>query len=237
MFDNKQHKDHHVHRNVGSPIELDRNHTKRCPWITLGWRYPEEIECLASFLSLESAEIIAGVKPANLFRIPGRKQPCGRNLAQISRKHGELLFDKSPLQVMELNRRKNSPLLLVYSPCLMEQHLDRAEVRSFLAGRGYRMGDDAWRSALLHLCSRCVEGQIPHEIGIFLGYPVKDVAGFVGLHSLPVTCQRLWKIYGPPQKSLLLAERFENARAQIRDSLLQGVSPQAVLSCNHRLAA
>ncbi|AJF06134.1 DUF3793 family protein [Geoalkalibacter subterraneus] len=62
-------------------------------------------------------------------------------------------------------------------------------------------------------------------------------AGFVGLHSLPVTCQRLWKIYGSPKQSLLLAEQFENARAQMRYSLLQGMSPQSILSCNNRLAA
>ncbi len=213
------------------------NRVKRCPWVALGRRYPDKKDCLASFLALESAEILAGIKPANLFRIPGRTQPCGRNLAQIWRDHGEGLFNNSLLQVLELNQNNKSPLVMVYSPQLMARHLARSAVRSFLLKCGYNIDSGEWRAALIQLRRRSGKEMIPHEIGIFLGYPAKDVAGFIGWHSLPVTCQRLWKIYGPPHKSLLLAEQFENARAEMRDSLLQGVSPQLLFSGHEGLAA
>jgi hypothetical protein len=55
-------------------------------------------------------------------------------------------------------------------------------------------------------------GQIPHEIGISLGYPIKDVLGYMGLISLPCTGICGWRIHGNPQPSLKKSREFEQAR-------------------------
>jgi len=57
-------------------------------------------------------------------------------------------------------------------------------------------------------------------IGLFIGYPAKDVAAFMGMVKLPFTCQCLWKIYGKPEKSLDLAEQFRNTRIRMGNWLL-----------------
>ena len=43
-------------------------------------------------------------------------------------------------------------------------------------------------------------GAVPHEIGIVLGYPLKDVAGFMGISRREFSCQGPWKIYGNPER-------------------------------------
>jgi hypothetical protein len=55
-------------------------------------------------------------------------------------------------------------------------------------------------------------GQIPHEIGLALGYPIKDVLGFMGLAPLPCTGRCGWRIYGDPGFSLRKSQEFKQAR-------------------------
>ena len=53
------------------------------------------------------------------------------------------------------------------------------------------------------LCSICRPGwhkgeHSPHEIGIFLGYPLEDVVGFVRNKGKNYTFKGYWKAYGDP---------------------------------------
>lgn len=56
--------------------------------------------------------------------------------------------------------------------------------------------------------------QIPHEIGFALGYPVKDVLGYMGLVPLQCTGGCGWRIYGDVNTSLHRHSQFERAREQ-----------------------
>lgn len=57
-------------------------------------------------------------------------------------------------------------------------------------------------------------GSIPHEIGFALGYPVKDVLGFMGLIPLPCTGMCGWRIHGNPRLSLQKSREFKAAKEQ-----------------------
>lgn len=46
----------------------------------------------------------------------------------------------------------------------------------------------------------------PHEIGIFLGYPLKDVVGFMGYGNYEFYKTKNWRIYGDP----LISEKVYN---------------------------
>ncbi|MZP28583.1 DUF3793 family protein [Heliobacterium undosum] len=52
-------------------------------------------------------------------------------------------------------------------------------------------------------------GQIPHEIGIAVGYPLKDVLGYMGLVDLPKRMVREWCIYGREGASLQRKEQYD----------------------------
>ena len=49
---------------------------------------------------------------------------------------------------------------------------------------------------------------------VFLGYPLKDVIGFMGWAPLPFSSQGPWKIFGDPRESLGLAEAHRRSRSR-----------------------
>jgi hypothetical protein len=59
-------------------------------------------------------------------------------------------------------------------------------------------------------------GQIPDEIGLALGYPVKDVLGFMGLIPSPCTGVCGWRVHGNPQPSMQVSKKYEQARNTAR---------------------
>lgn len=47
-------------------------------WQELSRRFPHDRDCLASYLALETAEVLEGVKPANLVNVVNKRRSCGR---------------------------------------------------------------------------------------------------------------------------------------------------------------
>lgn len=131
-----------------------------------------------------------------------------------------------------MHDKERALLLFCYDHNQLQQKLDHAGVRTLLTKAGY----DAHAScdALIHeLQSRIASNNaFPHEIGLFIGYPAKDVAAFMGLVKLPFTCQGPWKIYGNPEQSLCLANAFRHSRQEMISHLSDCQSP---LECIERL--
>ena len=197
---------------------------RRSSWSELSPRFAGDRECLASFLALEAAEVLQDAKPANLIGIVNRRRACGRNPYRLWKALGSGLLAESGLAARELADRKDSLLLLVYSPSSVASLLQRPDARAVLRKAGY--GDHADPEPFLdELASRIRAGRFPHEIGVLLGYPLKDVAAFMGLVSLPFACQGPWKIYGDPRKSLCLAETFRTCRALMAEQLTSCATP------------
>jgi hypothetical protein len=66
---------------------------------------------------------------------------------------------------------------------------------------------------------RWSEGAMPDEIGFALGYPIKDVLGFMGLIRLPCTGACGWRIFGDPNPSLRASRRYKRARERVAAEL------------------
>lgn len=205
----------------------------RGSWRGLASQFSDARDCLAAFLALETAEVLAGVKPANLLRLSDRRQPCGRNLLHLWRCYGSLLLDASPLQALCLRSDEKGKLLLFYAPDLLRRQLRELPVAIFLWQLGYDRPTD-----MLHTLGEVqrrfrLGADMPHEIGLFLGYPLKDVAGYMQRDALPCTCSRMWRIYGDPAPSLALTERYAACRTHMADRLETCSSPALLLHGPH----
>lgn len=186
-------------------------------------RFTDPLDCLTAHLMLECAEVLAGVKPANLISLGNRSQPCGRNLYQLWQSHNEELATRlAGLTIKVLQTKEKSLLLLCYNNDHLQRHLAHTGIRKLLHKAGYEA--DASNAALLaELCQRIKKNHsFPHEIGLFIGYPAKDVAAFMGLIKLPFACQCLWKVYGNPAQSLDLAEQYRCCRQRMGAVLRTG---------------
>ncbi|MHB8122473.1 MAG: DUF3793 family protein [Desulfuromonadaceae bacterium] len=185
--------------------------------------FSDPLDCLTAHLMLECSEVLAGVKPANLISLVNRIRPCGRNLYQLWERHYDGLARRlGDVTFKVLQTRERALLILCYNHNHLDRHLSHAGIRTLLHKAGYE-ADAPCETLLDELCRRIMTNDsFPHEIGLFIGYPAKDVAAFMGLVKLPFACQGPWKIYGDPAQSLCLAEQFRCCRQRMSAVLASG---------------
>ena len=58
-----------------------------------------------------------------------------------------------------------------------------------------------------------MDQEFPHEIGVFLGYPLEDVEGFIQNGGRNYTCCGCWKSYGDPEKAEELFASYRQCTA------------------------
>ena len=93
-----------------------------------------------------------------------------------------------------LKEDEKSALVYVYRAGALGKILEDARVRSFLKKCGYT--DFSTEAVLKKLKERFSHGgDFPHEIGIFLGYPLGDVIGFIQNSGKNCKCTGCWKVY------------------------------------------
>lgn len=108
-------------------------------------------------------------------------------------------------------------LLLVYRRRLLEQCLAQEKVVTLLEQFGYRR-EESLETKLDRLARRAAgQGRFPHEIGLFLGYPVEDVEGFIRYGGAGCKLCGCWKVYGDvPSASRQFARITQVCRTCVR---------------------
>lgn len=67
--------------------------------------------------------------------------------------------------------------------------------------------------AIKRLRMRLEKGEnFPHEIGLFLGYPLGDVRGFIENAGKNSKCAGCWKVYCNECETMKLFEKFRKCR-------------------------
>lgn len=211
-----------------TPVKTAESLPQRSGWQEFSGLYHDDRDCLASFLALECAEVIAGVKPANLISLANKRRSCGRNLYQLWKSHGPSLLGETELEAKVLADRGTSILLIFYRPDALRSLLAEKRVAVVLQKTGYP-ATATTEDTLSILQSRITADRFPHEIGVFLGYPLKDVVGFMGWGKPRFTCQGPWKIFGNPSESLRLAEKHKRCRCLMTKMLASGCNPHDCL--------
>ena len=206
-----------------SALEADRELT----WVDVAGLFPAPKDCLAAFFAVAAAEVLSGTKPANMIRVPNQRLPCGRRMYRLWQNFGADLLQNSPLSVWPMQTEKNSVLLLIYRSDLLERRLRGKTMQAFLVRHGYSR-PLTLEKTLQHLQDSFKEG-IPHEVGMFLGYPLKDVKGFMSQESEPSQDRGMWRIYGPSARSLRLNDLYRSKRLEMIALLATGRIPLQLL--------
>ena len=69
------------------------------------------------------------------------------------------------------------------------------------------------------LVDKLHSNEFPHEIGIFLGYPLKDVVGFMGYGNYKFYKTKNWRVYGDPSVSEKVYNSFVSDRNKMKELL------------------
>lgn len=110
-----------------------------------------------------------------------------------------------------LKKSQQNCLVYVYRPLSLEERLADPEVRHFLNKLGYTgasLSEDI--RFLAHKIT--YESEFPHEIGIFLDYPLHDVIGFIENRGNDYCCLGCWKAYSNEQEARKRFRLYEKCR-------------------------
>lgn len=133
---------------------------------------------------------LASLKTASLFTIGFT---CRRELNVALRQWNKALSDKG-VALIPLQEKNGRALIYVFRKDRLKRSLNCPEIEVFLRGSGY--GGFGIGAALSTLRSRLKgSGEFPHEIGIFLGYPLGDVLGFIRGKGHSCKLTGCWKVY------------------------------------------
>ena len=142
------------------------------------------------YLIKNCAPTLASLKTGSLFNCAlCDKCELKENLSEW----GGALYS-SGIRFFVLKEDEKSALVYVYRAGALGKILEDARVRSFLKKCGYT--DFSAEAVLNKLKERFSQGgDFPHEIGIFLGYPLGDVIGFIQNSGKNCKCTGCWKVY------------------------------------------
>lgn len=144
----------------------------------------------------QCAPTLTGVKPASLFRYQGRVP--GEACRMAEHWAGQLASRGLTLRILKTCRATGACMLLLYRADWLRRIMGEQANRRFLERQGYPADADL-PQLLERLSDRlCLEEAYPHEIGLFLGYPLEDVVGFIENRGRNYTFCGYWKAYGDP---------------------------------------
>lgn len=134
---------------------------------------------------------LASLKPASLFNFSYETE----EELEESLTYWNAQMKEKGVRLFVLKKQKQKALIYVYRVSRLEKELKDRRKAEFLNLYGY--AGLSVEEALGHLKERlglCEE--FPHEIGVFLGYPLEDVVGFIENTGKNFRFAGLWKVYG-----------------------------------------
>ena len=176
---------------------------------------------LLRFLLVKTAAVRQGVKPAELLRVRHCYASVNAEGLRVCLYRSDI-YGILGLDYVELKVEAESSLVLFYNPSTLAATLSERRNAMWLARMGYpstATADGHLSSMLEHLVRRSGECDLPHEVGIFIGYPLKDVAGFMrNIPSTPVH-NGVWRVYGDAHESLARMKVYAQIETEAREAL------------------
>lgn len=158
--------------------------------------------------------VLAGVKPAEIMSFKRCDSYARQKITSIEQHMTNL--PTLSIRIQEIS--DGSTKVLFYHRESLDSYLNKGTVRRFLATEGYPIYWGLER-CIDELLSRFENSEMPHEIGVFLGYPLKDVLGFLGRVKLTYQKTQGWQVFGDPTLSDRLYDEIQQARFNIRKRL------------------
>ena len=139
----------------------------------------------------QCAPTLAGLKVGSLFCL--ESSPSETLCKQLAHWNKEL--NPCGVCVRVIAERCGRSFIYVYRDDALQKLIAEPEIRHFLAAYGYT--DFSTDSALAYMTARIRKCHcFPHEVGLFLGYPLEDVKGFIINGGRNSKFTGYWKVYG-----------------------------------------
>jgi len=162
---------------------------------------------LERYLIEHCSPTLASLKTASLFTV--QYEIHSNLLSQL--REWNLLLGKKGVSLRLVRFTGKTALIYVYRWHRLERDLQKPGVAEFLAHYGYESLDPDY--AVERLSAQLMAGgEFPHEIGLFLGYPLGDVIGFIENAGQNSKCSGCWKVYCNECEAIKAFARFRKCR-------------------------
>lgn len=176
-----------------------------------------EYRNFGQLLAFHTAPTLLGIKCASLVSLSCAEYDVEEHSWYFNRRAATKV-----LKSRVLCGCRNRVLLLVYSERLLEKRLSDSTVRALLARFGY--GENLSLEECLDYLSERIEGssEFPHEIGLFLDYPVEDVVGFIRNKGENFKFCGCWKVYCSEEAARRTFANYDKCRKFLCNKLNEG---------------
>lgn len=185
----------------------------------------ESFKQFEHLLAFHCAPTLAGIKAGNLISINKNKI---NNFRQIQQKYKKCL-SCNDVFMFTVSDSPNYRLLLIYHKANLHKILEDPDNQSFLKSFGYKNFTNIL-SCLRYLKIRMhLQKGFPHEIGLFLGYPLADVKGFIENNGQHFKCCGQWKVYSDIESAEKLFSQYTKCCNKFCSCLAAGKSLENII--------
>ena len=166
------------------------------------------------------APALCGIKPACLFSMNSKNYEEGYEQLKVWKS----CFFKEQRFFVTLRKSDGRFLFFIYDKALLETVCKNQRNEEYLKTKGYpvQKGFNAMLAFLLHKLA--YDEIFPHEVGLFLGYPLEDVIGFEVQNASGFKYSGIWKVYGDTQRAVNQMNMYKSCTEKCMKWLGAGLS-------------
>lgn len=172
-------------------------------------------------LALQCAPVIMGIKISNLLTV------SSQDVKQVKE-----ILKETGINHYSLGQYERKSVYLLYRIEDFEAYLREYDVTELLKKLGYiklsmteviKEFQNRYRAYMKN-------GMFfPHELGIFLGYPIEDVEGFIKNRGENYLYAGYWKVYRDVEEKKLLFDAYESAKEGLLLLVAHGYSMHSII--------
>lgn len=152
----------------------------------------------------QCALVLKGVKASNLVTLP---KGMWLYLFNILKDTG--------ISCKVLSSGRDKEVIFLYREEALMHILENEDIREFVGTFGYecmKVGNILQRLRSRYEQFAKKEAKFPHELGVFLEYPLEDVKAFISNEGKNSLLAGYWKVYYNPEKAIRLFESYDEVR-------------------------
>lgn len=162
---------------------------------------------IEKYLINQCSPTLASLKTGSLFTVTS----CDINLIKKEIGYWNEKLKNKLLNLILLKYKDGSALVYLYRKNMLKEDLEKSGVARFMKRNGY---DDINVDNAINVLEKklSADEKFPHEIGLFLGYPLGDVIGFIKNSGKKFKRAGCWKVYCNECEAVKTFNKFKKCK-------------------------
>lgn len=178
----------------------------------IGIRYAEIIRSMKDkdylfyAVNYALAPVEKGIKPASVLNFSKNF----KDMYGLWKRYKSDFYKNNMIEFVTININNDRELVLFYNNKILESTIYDEKNMEFLKNYGYRKNMSL--DECIMILRRRFDEEFPHEIGVLLGIPVRDVEEFIKNSGRNYLLSGYWKVYHDVDRALNIFKAYDMAK-------------------------